>query len=271
MSATHTFNHEAMKTTFTLRIRNDDPKLAKDVAHASIELIDEIENTLSRYIEGSDIYRVNHMQAEQSLLLSDTCYDCLRIALDAHQQTGGLFDITLGHQIEHQKKKLDGPAPELCGQLMVDPDRPAIHCRAPGREIDLGGIGKGYALDRIKALMQEWGITEALLSAGGSTQLAFGPKAWSIELTGNHSTQTIELQNKALSASGIGIQGSHIVSPRSEKAGYIHSRIWLIDETAAYADAWSTTAMLLDAEELQALAKAGAPVFVESHRGIDRL
>jgi thiamine biosynthesis lipoprotein len=271
MSATHTFNHEAMKTTFTLRIRNDDAKLAKDVAHACIELIDEIENTLSRYIEGSDIFRINHMEAEQTLFLSDTCYECLRIALDAHQQTGGLFDITLGQQIEHQKNKLEGPAPELSGQLMVDPQRPAVHCSTPGREIDLGGIGKGYTLDRMQSLMEEWGITEALLSAGGSTQLAFGPTAWSIELSGDHATQTIELQNKALSASGIGIQGSHIVSPRADMADYSYARIWLIDETAAYADAWSTAAMLMRQEELDALVKSGAQVFIEADNQISPL
>ncbi|MFT4901701.1 MAG: thiamine biosynthesis lipoprotein [Lentimonas sp.] len=271
MRQTHSFQHDAMKTTFTLRIVSDDTQQAKAAAHACIELIDELENKLSRYIEGSDVDRINHMQAGQTLLLSDICDDCLRIALEAYQQTGGLFDITLGQQIEHQKNKLAGPRPELTGQLMVDPNRPAVHCSQAGREIDLGGIGKGYALDRMKRLIEEWGIEEALVSAGGSTQLAIGHKAWKIELTGDHASRTIELQNQALSASGTGIQGSHIVSPRTTEINYAHTRIWLIDETAALADAWSTAAMLMDKKELLALATAGARVFVENENGIEPL
>jgi thiamine biosynthesis lipoprotein len=192
------------------------------------------------------------MQSGQSLFISETCYECLRIALKIHIDTDGLFDITLGRQIEHQKNKLGGIAPALGGQLMVDPDRPAIHCVEAGREIDLGGIGKGYALDRIAPLLRDLGIKSGLASAGSSTQLAFGESAWNIELSGSTDMPIVELKNQALSVSGIEIQGSHIVSPRqTEFAHYTHARVRVVHEEAAYADAWSTACLLMSENELE--------------------
>ena len=61
---------------------------------------------------------------------------------------------------------------------------PAITCEEPGREIDLGGIGKGFALDQLKQLLTEWDADDALLAAGASSLLAFGPSAWPVDLTG---------------------------------------------------------------------------------------
>ncbi len=252
MIDTHTFTHEAMKTTFTLRIIHAQEDHARDAAHQAFALVDEIENTLSRYIHGSDVSQINCMQSGQSLFISETCYECMRIALKIYTDTVGLFDITLGQQIEHQKNKLEGILPALKGQLMVDPNRPAIHCVEAGREIDLGGIGKGYALDRIVPLLRDLGIKSGLTSAGASTQLAFGEITWKIKLTGSTDMPIVELKNQALSVSGIGIQGSHIVSPRqTEFAHYTHSRVRVVHEEAAYADAWSTACLLMTENELE--------------------
>lgn len=272
MNQIHQFDHIVMKTTFILRILSEDAKLAHDVAHAAITLLDEIENTLSRYIEGSDVFRINHMEAGQTLFISETCYDCIRLASEAHEQTDGLFDITLGKLIEHHKNEDTGSAPPLTGKLSIDPDRPMITCETAGREIDLGGIGKGYALDQIKLLLEDWGIESALLCAGASTQLAFGPKTWPIELSGDHHQQTIELNNQALSASGIGIQGSHIVSPiEHSEPSYAFKRAWILQPSAAMADAWSTALMLVDAERLRAFEAPEDTLYFETPTGIQTL
>ena len=248
----HTYTHEAMKTTFTLRLIHAQADHAHDAANQAFALIDEIENALSRYISGSDVSQINSMQSGQSLFISETCYECMRIALKIYIDTDGLFDITLGRQIEHEKNKLKGIAPALEGQLMVDPDRPAIHCVEAGREIDLGGIGKGYALDRIAPLLRGLGIKGGLVSAGTSTLLACGESAWKVELTGSRDMPIVELKNQALSVSGDEIQGSHNVSPRRTKfTHYAHARVRVIHEEAACADAWSTACLLMTENELE--------------------
>jgi len=270
MSETHVFQHEAMKTTFTLRFICDDPQLARNAARDCVETIDTIENTLSRYIEGSDIWQVNQMNADEMRFLTEHSYNCLKTALEVYAESKGLFDITLGRQIEHQKNQVNSPVPAPAGQLMLDPNRPAIHCMEAGREVDLGGIGKGYALDQIKILATEWGIESALLSAGASTQLAYGITSWPITLQGSHSTLQIDLNNQSLSVSGTGIQGSHIVSPNS-KPDYTHERIWLCATSAAKADAYSTAAILMPADEIKELSQYLNDIYIETVTGIESI
>ncbi|WPJ96213.1 FAD:protein FMN transferase [Coraliomargarita algicola] len=244
MSLLHTYTHEAMKTTFSLRLISNDPALANSAASACIARIDAIEASLSRYIEGSDIWQINQMESDQSLFVSEDCHACLRLALEAGQETQGLFDCSLGRLIEHTKQAQPGERPKLSGQLMLDPNRPAVHCIERGREIDLGGIGKGYALDQLQITLNELGIKCALLAAGASTQLAFGERTWDIALGGDNSTLTIQLKNQALSSSGTAIQGSHIVSLDPNFLNYSRPRVWVIHSSAAKADAYSTAALL---------------------------
>ena len=133
-----TFQHPAMNTTFTLRFLSDDSRLCKSVARNCFEIIDDLESRLSRYQEESEISQINHMRSGESLFIHETTYACIRSALEMHVVTQGLFDITLGKQIEHQKRRSTGESPTLGGTLALDPDRPVIHCIEAGREIDLG-------------------------------------------------------------------------------------------------------------------------------------
>ena len=260
----HTFEHKAMKTTFTLRLQHEDKTAAQHAAQNTIELIDEIENKLSRYRPGSDVWQINHMEAGQTLFLSELCYECLCMSLRAHQKTMGLFNVTLGRQIEHCKQEVEGPAPDVTGQLAMVPDRPAIHCNEPGREIDLGGIGKGFALDQAKTLLQEWEIQSGIISAGASTHLAFGSSKWKLGLSAKSETRDIKIQNQALSASGSGIQNEHILSPTGEPTPYLHPRVWVLHDSATWAEIWSTAAMLMQAEELSQFKEQTAGLFVEN-------
>ena len=240
-----------MRTTFHIRILGCEKPAARAMANECFERLEAMENLLSRFLEGSDVWQINHLQAGQTLYISEECHECLLAAMEAYSRTGGLFDVTLGRRIEHRKSGAAGPPPPVEGRLVVHPDVPAVTCEAPGREIDLGGIGKGFALDRMAALLAEWGAQSALLAAGASTLLAVGPEPWAAELTGDADSRRIELQSTALSASGTGIQGGHIIDPRGETTTPPPwKRVWAIAPDAAMADAMSTAALLMTPEEL---------------------
>ncbi|MEM7673005.1 MAG: FAD:protein FMN transferase [Verrucomicrobiota bacterium] len=269
----HTFEHEAMKTTFTLRLENSDTQLNAQIVGAAFQLIDDIEQKLSRYIPGSDVWQINHMKAGESLYVSDYCYGCMRASLEAYQQTKGLFDITLGAIIEHKKNEAEGDAPAITGQIMVDPERPAIHCIEAGREIDLGGIGKGYTLDKIAELLKSFGIQSALISAGASTQLAFGNKNWTIKLGSDPVSQNFELNDQALSASGTLVQGSHIIFPVTEtpsEGAYISPNVWVVHKSGALADAWSTAAMFIETSDFELFEELPPTIFIQHSGQISR-
>lgn len=248
----HRIIHEAMNTTFTFRFRGVEEKVAAGMARECIDRIDEIESRLSRFIDGSDVSRINQLKAGETLYLSETCHQCLLQAIEAHAITGGLFDITLGARIAHRKSGGDGQPPALTGQIVIHPDVPAVTCVEPGREIDLGGIGKGYALDQLQQILTEWGAEDFLLAAGASSLLAHGPTAWPIELAGAVESARVDLSNQSLSASGITIQGSHIVHPAGPDAMPASpcSRLWVTAPTATLAEVWSTALMLVPVEEI---------------------
>lgn len=253
LPASRLFAHEAMHTTFQLRICESDEALAQDMARECFEHLDLLESQLSRFMESSDVSRINHMAAGETLYISEPCHQCLLTALDAHARTGGLFDITLGSRIEHRKSGASGPLPPLAGELVIHPDVAAVTCESPGREIDLGGIGKGFALDRLQQILADWGAEGGLLAAGASSLLAFGPQAWPVDLTGSGESIRISLRGAALSASGTGIQGSHIVHPGGDAALPTTpcERTWVTTSTAALAEIWSTALMLLEPAEMR--------------------
>lgn len=270
------FTHEAMNTTFTLWLRGVDREQALGMAKECFDLLDLIESRLSRFIEGSDVSRINRMAAGETLYLSDECHQCLLLALNAGVSTGGLFDITLGTRIEHRKSGGGDVEPPLIGKLVIHPDIAAITCEEAGREIDLGGIGKGYALDQLKQLLTDWGAEDALLAAGASSLLAFGPQAWPVDLTGDAGVSRIELKNQSLSASGTGIQGSHIIHPWGPAAmpASPARRIWVVARTAALAEVWSTALMLVEPEEIAGFTVGNedfTDVFADLGGGVERL
>ena len=120
------YEHEAMNTTFTIRLLGMDDESARSLAQLCIEKIDQLESQLSRFMEGSDVSRINCLPDGETLYISEPCYECLLLAMDAAVQTHGLFDITLGKRIEHRKEEKDGPMPELEGRLKVHPVRSLV-------------------------------------------------------------------------------------------------------------------------------------------------
>jgi thiamine biosynthesis lipoprotein len=241
-----------MNTTFQLRIRTAEASFAADMARECFDHLDFLEARLSRFIEDSDVARINHLATGQTLYINESTHLCLLAALDAYARTGGLFDITLGSRIEHRKSGDAGDVPPLLGRLTIHPDIAAVTCDEPGREIDLGGIGKGFALDQLREILLDVGAEGGLLTAGASSLLAFGPDAWPVELAGARETVRISLFNRSLSASGTGIQGSHIIHPGGDDAMPSRScdRVWVIAPQAALAEIWSTALMLLEPEAI---------------------
>ena len=250
----HLFTHDAMNTTFSLRFRGVDAVTAQGMARECCDQLDYLESRLSRFVEGSDVARINRLHTGQTLYLSEACHRCLLLAMDAYRLTGGLFDVTLGSHIEHRKARAAGPPPAIAGRLTIHPDVAAVTCQSPGRELDLGGIAKGFALDELRQVLTEWGAPDALLAAGGSSLLAFGPTAWPVDLTGELESARVYLSNQALSASGSAIPGSHIVHPGGAQAMPPRpcQRVWVLAPSAALAEIWSTALMLVDPAQMAA-------------------
>ena len=96
----HRFTHQAMATTFEIVVQHADKLYAQQAADAAFDELDRIEGELSRYIENSDVARINGLAAGQLLSLGLETFECLQISQKIHGQTGGAFDVTVGFLLD---------------------------------------------------------------------------------------------------------------------------------------------------------------------------
>jgi thiamine biosynthesis lipoprotein len=247
-------SHQTMRSVFEIFIANEDPAYARQAADAAFEECDRLERELSRFIPSSDISQINACQPGWSVCVGAAALELLELAQRIHGETDGAFDVTVG-------ALMDGEAgPVGIGLLAIDPATREVTRKRPGLKIDLGGIGKGYALDQMAVVLREWGIGTALLHAGQSSALAVGGMAdgspWRLGLRDPREQakiigQVSLLAGRALSGSGVQLAGQHILDPRTGKPATGKLAAWAIAPTAALSDAISTAFMVMSAQAVR--------------------
>ncbi|MCX7825300.1 MAG: FAD:protein FMN transferase [Verrucomicrobiae bacterium] len=237
--------HDAMSTTFTAAVFHSDPRYARQAVEEAFAELDRIEERLTRFADNSDIARINRLRAGESVLVHPDTYDCLRVALRMQRATGGVFDVA------YASARQPKPGPRIA----LEPRRPAVRVLADGTRLDLGAIGKGFALDRMAALLKEWGVRSALLCASASSLLAMGPPpdepGWRISFGLDGAKRIAWLANVSFSGSGLAVKGRHICDPRTGQPADGNHRAWAAAPTAAVSDALSTAFMILTEEEIR--------------------
>jgi len=267
----HRFSHQAMATTFEVVVQYEDRLYAQQAASAAFTELDRIEGELSRYLETSDVTRINHLPAAQALSIGLDTFECLAIGAEIHGQTGGAFDMTVGFLVDawlDQEKRPRTPsaeelkfAREHTGMHLIVLDEPthAVGLMKSPVRVDTGGIGKGYGIDRMAELLREWSIDQALIHGGFSSVLALdapsGAKGWPVTLSHPHDRQhtlaRLDMENIAVSGSGVE-KGQHIVDPRIARPIEGKVAAWSVAPDATRADALSTAFMVMKPEEVEA-------------------
>jgi len=245
MADIHSFNHAAMATHFQVRIVHDERTYAAQAAQAAFELVDSLESRLSRFRPNSDIARLANLAPGAKMRLSEPVFACLGIAKRMEQATRSAFCPTPA------ALKTQPSLP----QWDLLPDEHSILCMSGRLEFDLGAIGKGFALDRMADLLDQWDCPSFLLVAGGSSILAGDPPSdrpgWSCGLGEDDASQRFFLTHASLSGSGLAVKGAHILDPRTGRPALRQNRAWILADTAAESDALSTACMVLSEPELE--------------------
>jgi len=234
-----------MATRFSVIVEAPDSETGRVRAVAE-ELFDEmrrLESLLSRFIEDSEISQINRLAIGESTVVSPETHRCLELALEAQRSTRGYFDVAyLSEGVVESREAF---------ALLARPLR--VVSSAKTLRLDLGGIGKGFALESGREILLRYGYSKALLRAGDSTVLAMEPpqgtKGWPVQLEPDDDfegqVKTLELANEALSCSGKSVRGEHIFDTRQGKYATIRNRAYVRMPSAALSDAFSTAAMTM--------------------------
>jgi thiamine biosynthesis lipoprotein len=234
----------AMGTGYTLDLYGSNAGLLEAAAEESFEEVERLDHMMSNYIPDSELSTVNDNAADRPVAVSRELFDLLETCMDYSRKSEGAFDITVGPLMKvwgfykgtgHLPHRAEIKAAlGLIGyqKVQLDPAHLTVHFAERGMNLDLGGVGKGYAVDRVADILRHRGITSALISAGGSSIYAIGtppsdPRGWYIRIRdprdANKTAAEAYLKNQSLSTSGNyekffwaeGKLYSHIMDPRT--------------------------------------------------------
>ncbi len=241
--------------------------------------VERLEQLLSEWRPDSQVSLVNRRAGEAAVAVDPELFEVARRAHRISRLSGGAFDVTfqaLGGLWDFKAAQPHLPDPDEIArrvklvdyrQVVLDPEARTIFLKKKGMAMGLGGIAKGYVVDRVSAVLAQRGFPDHLVIAGGDLYAAGtrGDRKWRIGVRhpkhrGIHAT--LELQDAGVATSGNyekfffldGVRYHHLLDPKTGRPARGVSSVTVIAPSAAEADAWATALFVLGVEP--GLAKA---------------
>jgi thiamine biosynthesis lipoprotein len=274
-----------MATTFEVAIPAGTHPDAVAAAEDALDLIDQLEDQMTVFRDHSEVSRLNATAAAGFVEVEPRLFDLFARCAVWTNETAGAFDVATGAltkawgfyrregSVPPPRRLADAMARTGFRHVVLDAARRAVKFRVAGLELNLGAVGKGYALDRAAELLRDkWGVRSALLHGGGSSAYAIGrppgdPLGWPIRL--KHPTEpesslgVVRLRDAGLGTSAATFQFfeykgrklGHLLDPRTGWPASGTACASVVAPTAAEADAMSTAAFVLGAEGAERLTR----------------
>jgi thiamine biosynthesis lipoprotein len=282
------FSQRAMATLFEVMFPFGQATAA-EMAAEIFEEIDQLEAQMTVYCDDSEVALLNQRAFEQPVVVEERLFELFTRAAQLHHETSGAFDITAGPLIKAWgffRRQGRVPTPQERQDALshvgmkwveLNSEERSVRFLKPGMEINLGSIGKGYALDRAAELLRGRHVASALLHGGGSSVVALGRqpndrRGWPVGIRHpwreGASLGTIYLQDRALGTSAATYQHleynhrklGHLLDPRSGWPAEGIASASVIAPTAAQADALATAFFVLGIEKTR--------LYCQMHAGI---
>jgi FAD:protein FMN transferase len=262
-----------MGTRCSVELWSED-KAAGEAAIASVFAdMHRIDRLMSTWKEDTEISMVNRDAGKHPVKISAELFRLLQTSVEYSELTQGAFDITyasVGYLYDFKKgvhpdkQAIDAALPGINWRHMVlDPKRTTVHFTRPGMRIDLGGIAKGYSVDRGIEILRSQGITRAMVNAGGDTRIIgdrFG-RPWVVGIRDpdheNKMFLRMPLSDTAFSTSGDyeryfdedGKRFHHIIDPKTGDSARKCRSVTVISGNATRTDALTKSVFIMGPEE----------------------
>jgi thiamine biosynthesis lipoprotein len=262
-----------MGTEVSVNVWHDDLETAQEAVAAVFAEVARIDNLMSTYIEDSEISRINREAASGPVAVGDELFTLILRALDISLLTRGAFDITYDSVGQHydfrEGRRPDEDTileelPRLNYRLVeINRDDSTIRFMQEGVRINLGGIAKGYTVERGVDVLREYGVAHARVTAGGDSRLLGDRRGqpWMVGVQNPRDKDqvvvTLPLENEAISTSGDyerffeedGERYHHIIEPSTgQPAGEVRSTT-IIGPDAVLTDALSTAVFVMGVDQ----------------------
>jgi thiamine biosynthesis lipoprotein len=250
------------------------------VVGAALDEIDRVDRLMSHYRRESPLSRLNREAAGGPVLVDPELFDFVAECLRWSRESEGAFDITVGPlmkawgffrgegRVPDQRELAAVLAAVGYRHVVLDREARTIAFDHPGVELDLGGIGKGYAVDRAVDLLRRHGIPAALVNLGGSSIYGLGAPpgrpAWEVGIQDprrpGRVAVSVRLRNRALSVSGgyerffeaDGVTYSHVMDPRRGRPAEGVLSVAVLTDTATAGDALDNVFLVQGLERTEA-------------------
>ena len=263
----------AMGTRISVTVWHEDKAQAQQAIAAVMAEMERIDQTYSPWIETSDLARLNRDAAQAPQTISPEMRLLLTTAYQVSEMTDGAFDITfasVGHLYNYREGRQPTAADIAARKDAIDYhhvviDGDQVRFADPRVVIDLGGIAKGYAADQAVAIMQQYGISQGSVSAGGDSRLLGDRRGrpWLVGIENPRQPDaiaiTLPLSNVAVSTSGdyerffmdseTGERVHHIINPRSGKSVAGVTSVTIIGERGLDTDPLSTSVFVMGVDK----------------------
>ena len=262
-----------MGTRIYVELWADDPDKGDAAIEAVMAEMRRIDELMSHYKPESQLSQINARAAQEPVQVDKELFDLIKYSTHFSEITEGAFDITYAsvghlydypHHVRPTEEQIKAALPGVNWRNMLfDPVHHTVRFEHPGMRIDLGGIGKGYAVDRGIAILQAHGFKHALVSAGGDSRIIGDRmgRPWLIGIRNPDDKQKvvtrIPLENSAMSTSGDyeryfdegGVRYHHIIDPRTGHPASKVRSATILGPTATETDGMSKTAFVLGPEK----------------------
>jgi thiamine biosynthesis lipoprotein len=267
------YHGKAMGTTISIYFWTDDEVKAAKAAEAVFNEMKRIDGVMTTWTPDSEVSRVNAAAGDKPVAVSAETFAVIERAQDIAKRTRGIFDISVGafKGLWKFDQDMDGTLPDpaevkkrlaLIGykDIVLDKAKRTVFLRRKGMSITLGGIAKGYAVDKCVKLLHDLGFTNFMVQAGGDMYIAGkkGAKPWIVGIrdprgAAGSTIASMAIEDHSFSTSGDyergfvkdGVRYHHILDPRTGQPARASRSVTVKAKDAFTADAWSKVLFIL--------------------------